>query len=370
MFKVLISACAYLALSLPVLAAPYELEPINEQITIPWGITQLPDNALLVTDRQGQLYHIDANGKSTSVSGLPNIVAERQGGLLDVVLHPQYEKTPWIYISYSAGTEDASNTAILRAKLDKQGDNMALSHTQILYMADAYASKSVHFGSRIAFDTQGLLYFSIGDRGMRDVNPQDISRDSGKIYRLNDDGSVPKDNPFVDKEGAKSTIYSYGHRNPQGMALNPHTSAIWAHEHGPKGGDELNIIEKGANYGWPVISYGVNYSGTSFTDLTEKAGMQQPITYWVPSIAPSAMVFVTSERYPELAKQLLIGSLKFAKLISVSLDGDKVTGQQDLLENLGRVRSLHQGQDGYLYIGIDGRGVFKINPLKDSDKSE
>ncbi|WP_037471394.1 PQQ-dependent sugar dehydrogenase [Shewanella waksmanii] len=362
MFRVLISAVTYLALSLPLHAANYELEPINEQITIPWGITQLPDNALLITDRQGALYHVDAKGKSTSVSGLPNIVVQRQGGLLDVVLHPQYAQNGWVYISYSAGTEDASNTAIMRAKLKQQGDALSLSQTQILYMADAYASGAVHYGSRIAFDKQGYLYFSIGDRGQRDVNPQDISRDSGKIYRLNDDGTVPADNPFVDTKGAKTAIYSYGHRNPQGMALNPHTQAIWAHEHGPKGGDELNIIKKGTNYGWPVISYGVNYSGTSFTDLTEKDGMAQPITYWVPSIAPSAMVFVTSERYPELANQLLIGSLKFAKLISVSLDGDNIASQQDLMQNLGRVRSLHQGQDGYLYIGIDGRGVFKIQP--------
>ncbi|WP_394201972.1 PQQ-dependent sugar dehydrogenase [Shewanella waksmanii] len=360
MLRVLIGALTYLTVSLPLQAATYELVQVNDQITIPWGITQLPDNALLVTDRQGSLHHIDSSGKSTQVSGLPNIVVQRQGGLLDVVLHPDYEKNGWIYLSYSAGSEDASNTAIMRAKLDKQGDTLRLSHTDILYMADAYASGAVHYGSRIAFDDNGMMFFSIGDRGMRDVNPQDLSRDSGKIYRLNDDGSIPKDNPFVDTKGAKTAIYSYGHRNPQGMAFNPHTKQIWAHEHGPKGGDELNIIKKGDNYGWPVISYGVNYSGTSFTDLTEKQGMTQPITYWVPSIAPSAMVFVTSPRYPELEKQLLIGSLKFAKLVSLSLDGETISKEVDLMENLGRVRSLHQGRDNYLYIGIDGRGVFKI----------
>ncbi len=358
-----------MALSFPAYASSYELEAINTEITIPWGITQLPNRDLLVTDRLGDLYLQPTKGEAVKVKGLPDIVVKRQGGLLDVVLHPNYQDNGWIYISYSAGTEDKLNTALIRAKLQQTGSDSdsdyELINIEPVYTADKYESGAVHFGSRIAFDKQGYLYFSIGDRGMRDVNPQDISRDSGKIYRLHDDGRIPKDNPFVDDKNvknAKTAIYSYGHRNPQGLALNPHTQAIWAHEHGPKGGDELNIIQKGKNYGWPVISYGVNYSGSSFTDLTEKEGMEQPITYWVPSIAPSGMVFVTSERYPELNGNLLIGSLKFAKLIVAHLDGNQVTKQEDVMDNLGRVRSIFQGHDGYIYIGIDGQGVFRLIP--------
>ena len=359
-----------MASSVSAYASSYELEAINTDIAIPWGITQLPNRDLLVTDRQGDLYLQPTKGEAVKVTGLPNIVVKRQGGLLDVVLHPNYQENGWIYISYSAGTEDKLNTALIRAKLQQTGSDYQLINIEPLYTADKYESGAVHFGSRIAFDKQGYLYFSIGDRGMRDVNPQDISRDSGKIYRLHDDGRVPKDNPFVDAQnakGAKTAIYSYGHRNPQGLALNPHTQAIWAHEHGPKGGDELNIIQKGKNYGWPVISYGVNYSGSSFTDLTKKEGMEQPITYWVPSIAPSGMTFVTSERYPNLKGNLLIGSLKFAKLIVVHLEGNKVIKQEDVMENLGRVRSIFQGHDGYIYIGIDGRGVFRLIPEVASD---
>lgn len=351
-----------ITLSFSAYAGAYKLEPINTEIAIPWGIAQLPNRGLLVTDRQGELYLLPTKGKSVKVSGLPHIVAKRQGGLLDVVLHPNYAQNGWIYLSYSSGKNDKLNTELIRAKLQQTGSEYRLIDIEPLYTADKYKSGGVHFGSRIAFDKQGYLYFSIGDRGMRDVNPQDISRDSGKIYRLHDDGRVPEDNPFVDTKNAKTAIYSFGHRNPQGLALNPFTQAIWAHEHGPKGGDELNIIRKGKNYGWPVISYGVNYSGSSFTDLTEKEGMEQPITYWVPSIAPSGMTFVTSERYPDLYGHLLIGSLKFAKLIVAHLEGDKVSKQENVMDNLGRVRSVFQGQDDYIYIGIDGRGVFRLMP--------
>lgn len=340
----------------------YELEPINTEVEIPWGITQLPNQDLLVTGREGDLYLLSTTGKSVKVSGLPKIAVKRQGGLLDVVLHPNYQQNGWIYLSYSAGSGNTLNTVIIRAKLQQTGAEYRLINIEPLYTADKYDSGAVHFGSRIVFDKQGYLYFSIGDRGMRDVNPQDLGRDGGKIYRLHDDGRVPKDNPFVDVKDAKTAVYSYGHRNPQGLALNPSTQAIWAHEHGPKGGDELNIINKGKNYGWPVISYGVNYSGSSFTDLTEKEGMEQPITYWVPSIAPSGMTFVTSARYPSLNGHLLIGSLKFAKLILAQLDGNKVVKQEDVIDSVGRVRSIFQGHDDYIYIGIDGRGVFRLVP--------
>lgn len=374
MNKALLTLFTCMCINFSANAAPYELEPISNDVVIPWGITQLPNHDLLVTDRQGDLYLLptkgDASGEAIAVKGLPNIAVKRQGGLLDVVLHPNYKHNGWLYLSYSTGTGDKLNTEIIRAKLKQTGSDYKLTNIEALYTADEYDSGAVHFGSRIAFDHDGYLYFSIGDRGMRDVNPQDITRDSGKIYRLHDDGRIPTDNPFVDDQivkNAKTAIYSYGHRNPQGLALNPQTQAIWAHEHGPKGGDELNIIRKGQNYGWPVISYGVNYSGSSFTDLTEKEGMVQPITYWVPSIAPSGMTFVTSERYPDLKGNLLIGSLKFGKLIVVHLDGNKVTKQEDVLEQLGRVRSIHQGHDGYVYIGLDGQGVFRLTLDESAD---
>jgi len=208
------------------------------------------------------------------------------------------------------------------------------------------------------------LYISSGDRGNRDVNPQRLDRDAGKIHRINSDGSIPEDNPFVDQKNANPSIYSYGHRNPQGMAMHPVTGDIWTHEHGPKGGDEINIIQASANYGWPVVSYGVNYSGSSFTDLTEKEGMQQPAWYWVPSIAPSGMTFVTSDVYPDWKGKVIVGSLKFAYLVALELNGDKVLSQEILFPGIGRVRNVKQGADGYIYVATDGAGIFKIVPSK------
>ena len=359
---IIVMVMSMFLLSLNLHAAQYTIELISDDVSVPWGITQLPDNSLLVTDRKGTMRVISLQGKSTQVTGLPKIVAKGQGGLLDVVLHPDYSTNSWIYFSYSTGENGRINTAISRAKLAKSQADYQLTHLETLYQAEAYNSGGAHFGSRIAFDNDNYLYFSIGDRGQRDINPQDLNRDAGKIYRLHDDGSIPKDNPFVAKNKAKTAVFSYGHRNPQGLAFNPHTQAIWSHEHGPKGGDELNIIGKGNNYGWPVISYGVNYSGSSFTDLTKKQGMEQPITYWVPSIAPSGMVFVTSDKYPKLNNHLLIGSLKFAKLIAVSVTGNKVAKQHDVLKSVGRLRSVFQGSDNHIYLGIDGRGVFRLVP--------
>jgi len=230
----------------------------------------------------------------------------------------------------------------------------------VLYKATPNTTKGQHFGSRIAFDNKGYLYFSIGERGNRDENPQDITRDGGKIYRLNDDGSIPSDNPFVNKEGAKTAIYSYGHRNPQGLLKHPKTGEIWNHEHGPKGGDEINIVKKGANYGWPVITYGVNYSGTDITDKTEMEGMEQPIHYWVPSIAPSGMAFITSDKYKGMEGDLLVGSLKFQYLEHLIMDGNKVVDRVKLLPEIGRVRDVKEGPDGYIYIAVEGKGIYKL----------
>ncbi|WP_395341862.1 PQQ-dependent sugar dehydrogenase [Ningiella sp. W23] len=341
----------------------YELVKITDGVEVPWGMVWLSETELLVTDRNGTLHMIsDGNLLEQKISGVPKVDARNQGGLLDIEKHPNYASNGWLYIAYSGfeGEEKGSNTSLVRAKLDKE--NMALSDVELLFDASPNTDNTRHFGARIEFDNEGFLYLSIGDRGERDVNPQRLDRDAGKVHRLNDDGSIPQDNPFVGNEQANASIYSYGHRNPQGMAKHPETGGIWTHEHGPRGGDEINLVKKSVNYGWPVISYGINYSGTSFTDITEKSGMAQPNWQWTPSIAPSGMVFVTGERYPQWQGDMLVGSLKFAQVVHVDMDGEKIEGHSKLFEGIGRVRSLSMSPDGYLYIGTDANGIYKVMP--------
>ncbi len=337
----------------------YKTEIVVPDLKIPWGFVFLPEGGFLITEKRGDLLYVK-DGKKTKVKGLPEVKVLGQGGLLDIELHPEYETNGWIYISYvsTEGTGKGGNTAIIRAKL--KGNQ--LTNIEHLYKATPNSNAGQHFGSRIEFDNDGFLYFSVGDRGERDANPQDITRDCGKIYRLNADGSIPKDNPFLDTPNAKTAIYSYGHRNPQGMVKHPETGKIWIHEHGPKGGDEINIIEKGKNFGWPKISYGVNYSGTSFTDYTELPGMEQPLFYWVPSIAPSGMTFITSDKYPNWKGNLLVGSLKFGYVERLVLKNDTVVKREKLLEGMGRVRNVRQGPDGYIYVAVERVGIVKILP--------
>ena len=332
-------------------------EVIVSDLNIPWGFAFLPDNSMLITEKSGELIHFK-NETKTNISGLPEIYVRGQGGLLDIILHPNYDKNGWIYFSYasSEGDDSGGNTTIARAQLK---DN-SLTNLQVLYKASPDTTKGQHFGSRLAFDDDGYLYFSVGERGNRNENPQDITRDGGKIYRLNDDGSIPKDNPFVNETNAKTAIYSYGHRNPQGMTIHPDSRQIWTHEHGPKGDDEINIIKAGKNYGWPVISYGVNYIGTKFTDITEKEGMEQPIHYWDPSIAPSGMAFIKSDKYGDWDGNLLVGSLKFQYLDMCTLKNNKVIKEERLLDGLGRVRCVEQGPDGFIYVGIENLGIVKL----------
>ena len=232
----------------------------------------------------------------------------------------------------------------------------------MLYKANPNTKKGQHWGSRIVFDNDGHVYFSIGDRGNRDLNPQDITRDGGKIYRLNLDGSIPSDNPFVGKENTKEAIYSFGHRNPQGMVINPRTGYIWEHEHGPQGGDEINIIQKGVNFGWPLITYGINYSGTPITDKVALPNMAQPLYYWVPSIAPSGMAFSTSGIYENWTNDLFVGSLKFEYLERLIIENDKVVKREKVLDKIGRVREVVESPEGYLYLGVEGKGILKIIP--------
>lgn len=341
----------------------YELETIvsAEEIAMPWSMTWLPDGDMLISDFEGELRrYSDGELQEDPIAGLPEVTEQGQGGLMDVALHPEYEDNGWIYIAYasSEGEGDGANTAIIRAQLE---DNELVDVEQ-LYKAEPNSDRGQHFGGRIEFDEDRYLYFSIGDRGNRDENPQDITRDGGKIYRLYDDGSVPEDNPFVDEEDAIEAIYSYGHRNPQGMDRHPDTGEIWTHEHGPRGGDEINIIEAGNNYGWPEICFCIDYDGSEITPDTSKSGMEQPEWYWDPSIAPSGMTFVTSDRYPEWQGDLLVGSLKFNHVMHVMLDGSEVTGEEELFEDIGRVRDVRQGPDGYVYVATEGDGIIRIEP--------
>jgi len=371
--KTLSTAFIAVLVSMPVAAVDYktlDVLPLNVKavsvakgVTIPWAIEPLSNGDLLITERSGTLYLLLKNSSNlTKLSGLPQIDANGQGGLLDLALHSDANDNQWLYITYSStqGAKSGSNTALMRAKLSD--DRTELLSTQLLYKGEHNSTKGQHYGSRIVFDNQGYVYFSIGDRGSRDKNPQDLTRDGGKIYRLHTDGRIPEDNPFVNQKSAKHAIWSYGHRNPQGMWFDKTTQTLWSHEHGPRGGDELNIIKAGANYGWPVVSYGVNYSGTSFTDIQEKDGMQSPVLHWTPSIAPSDMLLVSSDKYPQLKGKLLLPSMKFSFLSALEISNKGVSKQYKILEGIGRVRSLAQGSDGYIYLGIDGQGIKRLEP--------
>ena len=360
---VFLTACAQQKpndeIALQVEKRDYTVETVVSNLSNPWGMTWLPDGSMLINEKRGEIIHFK-NGTKTQIKNVPEVYNRGQGGLLDIELHPNYEENGWIYITHASteGGGSGGNTKLIRAKL--QGD--ALTQIESLYKASPNSTRGQHFGSRIEFDNDGYLYFSIGDRGNRDVNPQDITRDNGKIYRLNDDGSIPEDNPFVNDSKAKHAIYSYGHRNPQGVTKHPETGKIWVHEHGPKGGDEINVVKKGANFGWPVITYGLNYSGTRITDQTSRSGMEQPVYQWTPSIAPCGMDFVTGNRYPEWKGHLLVGSLKFNYVELVKLDGEKVIGREKIAEDVGRVRNVKMGPDDYIYIAVEGHGIVKIIP--------
>ncbi len=337
----------------------YTVQTVVSGLDNPWGMTWLPDGSMLITEKSGSLIHYK-NRRKTEVQNIPDIYVRGQGGFLDVELHPNYAENGWIYFTHSSseGSGEGGNTKLIRAKLEGN----SLTNIESLYKAEPNSRRGQHFGSRIEFDNDGFLYFTVGDRGNRDVNPQDITRDNGKVYRLNDDGSIPEDNPFVNEPNAKKAIYSYGHRNQQGMAKHPTSGKIWTHEHGPKGGDEINIIKKGANYGWPIISYGVNYSGSKFTEETERPGMEQPVYHWTPSIAPCGMDFVKGGRYPEWEGDLLVGSLKFDYVELVKLNGETVIGREKIADGIGRVRNVKMGPDNLIYIALEGQGIVRLIP--------
>ncbi len=335
-----------------------QLKPLVENLKDPWSMAFLPDGRLLVTEKSGKLRLVE-NGKllPQAIGGVPAVVDRGQGGLLDIALHPQYAENGWLYLSYSAKGEGGSGTEVMRAKLK----GMQLTDSEVIFRQAPKINSNKHFGSRLVFDREGFLYITLGDRGEME-RAQDLAQHIGKVIRLHDDGRVPQDNPFAANPDALPEIYSYGHRNVQGAALNPFSGKLWTHEHGPQGGDEINIVQAGTNFGWPVITYGVNYfTGTKIGEGTKKPGMAQPLYKWVPSIAPSGMVFYTGDAYPGWKNHLFVGSLKFQTLVKLTLDGDKVVKEERLFENLGRVRDVRQGPDGLLYL-LAGNKLLKLEP--------
>ena len=339
----------------------FRLDTVVTGLKIPWGIGFLPNGDLLITERSGAFYRYGKDKKLRAIKGAPKVLAKGQGGLLDVEIHPEFEKNNWIYLSYSKPDADGTKatTAIYRAVLE--GDQ--LKEGKDIFVAEPYLPTRHHYGSRIEFDSAGYIFFSVGDRGRRDQNPQYLSNHCGKIHRIKDDGSIPEDNPFVNQRKAKPSIYSYGHRNPQGVAIDRGTGQLWAHEHGPRGGDEINRIEPSKNYGWPIISYGINYNGTKFTDLTQQEGMEQPKYYWVPSIGACGMTFVNSEIYPSWKGNLLAGSLRFHYIERVVIENDEVVGTEKLLKNVGRMRDIKMSNDGYIYFAVENPGmIIRILP--------
>lgn len=322
----------------------------------PWSIAFISGSDWLVTERAGQLRRIvDGVLQDQPISGLPKIRESGQGGLLDVVLHPDFSNNQLVYLSYSM----QGGTEVLRGKLS----NNQLENIEVIFTALPKMRGGRHFGSRLVFDKQGFLFISLGDRGEKEI-AQQTDKHPGSIIRLNDDGSVPDTNPFVNDANVLPEIYSYGHRNVQGMTYDSTNDILWAHEHGPQGGDELNQVLAGENYGWPVITYGVNYGiGTKIGEGTEKSGMVQPATFWDPSIAPSGLTLVDSDKYPQWQGNLLVGALKYQLLARLELVDGNVVHEERLLEGeLGRIRDVRQGPDGFIYVLTDsGNGsVYRL----------
>ena len=343
----------------------FKLDTWVDAVVEPWSLAFLSPTQAIITEKRGFLYLIE-NGKLAArpISGLPMIYVNGQAGLMDVVPHPDYTANSWIYLSYSeqltkADGTPAAFTRIIRGKL-KDG---VLVEQQTIFQAklEHYIKADWHFGSRLAFDGKGHIFFSIGERGQHQ-HAQDLARPGGKIHRLHDDGRVPADNPFVGDPTAVPSIWSYGHRNPQGLAFSPATGELFSSEHGPRGGDELNLVRRGANYGWPVITYGMNYDGTTFTELTAKEDLEQPIAYWVPSLATCGINFYTGELFPKWKDHLFLASLAAEQLLRIEVAGGKVISQEVLFKDLGRIRHVITGPDGALYVLLPKR-IVRLTPV-------
>ncbi|MDJ0942688.1 MAG: PQQ-dependent sugar dehydrogenase [Kiloniellales bacterium] len=328
----------------------FKLVEVAGGLDSPWGLAFLPEGDILVTEKPGRLRLIrDGMLRPEPIEGLPEIEEVGQGGLLDIALHPDFAENRILYISYAGKQGGHYGTEVARLRFVED----RLEGLDVLLVLQPKSGGGRHFGSRLVFDRQGLLYVTSGDRGDPD-KAQDRGNMYGSVLRIRDDGEVPEDNPFVGQAGVRPEIYSYGHRNPQGMTRRPGTDQIWAVEHGPRGGDELNLVRAGVNYGWPVITYGRSYAGFSIGEGSEKEGMAQPAKYWVPSISPSGLTFYDGAAFPQWRGNLFLGALSGEILVRLELDGDRVAHEERLLEDFGeRIRDVRQGPDGFLYILTD-----------------
>ena len=350
----------------------YRLVTVAEGLVQPWAMAFLPGGDLLVTERPGRL-RIIRGGKllPTPVSGVPEVAYRGQGGLLDVVAHPNFASNKLIYLSFSKPQGGgAATTAVVRGRFE----NNALVDAKEIFVADTKGAPG-HYGSRIAFDKSGMMFITVGERqvpstGDLEKHPaQDLSNHHGKVIRLFDDGRVPPDNPFVGKAGAKPEIWSYGHRNPQGLAIHPTTGEVWETEHGPQGGDELNLVQKGLNYGWPVVGFGVNYGpGVAIHAGTMRAGMENAKNVWVPSIATSSLMIYTGDKFPAWKGSFFVGGLAGQRLVRLTYDGKVFNVEDNLVRNQGRIRDVKQGPDGYIYVSIDDQqakpsAVMRMEPV-------
>lgn len=369
--------CAVLLLALPAAAQPAQrfstdkaeitVETVARGLERPWSLAFLPDGRMLVTERPGRLRLIGRGGAvSAPLEGVPAVAATGQGGLLDVILGPDFETSRLIYLSYAEPGEGGENgTAVARGRLSSDGRR--IEGLEVIFSQRPKIASRLHFGSRLAFGTDGTLYATTGERFGNSDMAQGLDNHLGKVIRINADGSVPADNPFVGQAGVLPEIFSYGHRNPQGLTVHPVTGRLWLHEHGARGGDEINLPEPGRNYGWPVISYGVHYSGARIGEGTHKEGMEQPVFYWDPSIAPCGMAFYHRGAIPAWEGSLFVGALVGQHLIRLEIDGERVTGEERLLGDLGeRFRDVRMGPDGHLYVLTDsdeGR-LLRIRPAR------
>ncbi|HEY8387038.1 MAG TPA: PQQ-dependent sugar dehydrogenase [Parasegetibacter sp.] len=339
----------------------FRLHVIETGLSIPWGMEFMPNGDILISEKSGTI-HVLRNEKllDQQIKGVPKVYNRGQGGLFDIELHPDYKNNGWIYISYAAPDPGGNGgiTYVMRARLK----DFELVDQEIIFKGAPFTRAGVHFGGRLEFGPEGYLYFSIGERGEKE-KAQDIGTVNGKIYRIKDDGSIPEDNPFVNIPNANKAAFCYGNRNPQGLAKHPETGEIWETEHGPMGGDELNIIRSGKNYGWPKITYGIDYNGAIISKDTALPGMEQPVIYWKPSIATSSMTFVKGDKYPGWKGNLLIAGLTAPFFLErLELEGDKVVHQERLYKRVGRVRNVEQSPDGYIYVAVEGGQIMKIIP--------
>ncbi len=350
----------------------YRIESIAEGLDVPWSMTFLPDGRLLVTERVGRLRVIDHHQLlPTPISGVPRVVVRDEAGLMSVVADPDFAQNGWIYLSFSdPGEDDTAMTKIIRAQL--RGGELINRETIFSIPREQYQKGYVLFGGRLVFQGD-YLFFSVGERGMEEGTTgkaQDLTAVNGKIHRVFRDGRVPPDNPFANVAGNAGSIWAYGVRNPQGLAIDPRNGDLWETEHGPRGGDELNHIRRGRNYGWPIITLGMNYDGTPISDKTEAPGMEQPVINWTPSIAVSEIEFYTGDRFPRWKGNLFLGSLAQQKFVRVVLDGDRVAHYEQVFSRLGRVRDIKTGPDGYLYLALELIGkrgrIVRLVPAEDS----